>query len=88
MGPTRAPAKPVAVADLARAWMRGAHAAGMPVVGKHFPGHGKVSADSHLELPVDRRSLQELLIETYRDELDIMKRVDVISNYAVVRGDI
>ena len=55
--------RPVAVADLARAWMRGAHAAGMPVVGKHFPGHGKVRADSHLELPVDRRTLQELLIE-------------------------
>ena len=32
--------------------------------------------------------LQELLIETYRDELDVMKRVDAISNNAMVRGDI
>ena len=32
--------------------------------------------------------LQELLIETYRDELNVMRRVDVISNYAMVRGDI
>lgn len=36
----------------------------------------------------DNVLLQELLIETYRDELDVMKRVDVISNYAMVRGDI
>ncbi len=55
--------RPAVVADLAQAWMRGSHAAGMPVVGKHFPGHGKVRSDSHLELPVDRRPLQELLIE-------------------------
>lgn len=55
--------RPAVVADLAQSWMRGAHAAGMPAVGKHFPGHGKVVADSHLELPVDKRSLPELLIE-------------------------
>lgn len=55
--------RPVVVADLARAWMRGSHAAGMPAVGKHFPGHGKVRADSHLELPVDRRDLSALLID-------------------------
>ncbi len=36
----------------------------------------------------DNVLLQELLIETYRDELNVMKRVDVISNYAMVRGDI
>ena len=36
----------------------------------------------------DNVLLQELLIETYRDELDVMKRVDAISNNAMVRGDI
>lgn len=48
------------VADLAGAWMRGTHAAGMAAVGKHFPGHGGVRADSHLEMPVDSRPLAEL----------------------------
>ena len=31
----------------------------MPVL-KHFPGHGSVTTDSHLGLPVQRRSLAEL----------------------------
>jgi len=43
------------VAALGKAWMLGAREAGMISVGKHFPGHGAVSADSHLELPVDDR---------------------------------
>mgnify|MGYP001344091183 CR=1 FL=1 len=34
---------------------------GMPAVVKHFPGHGRVRADSHLELPVDQRSLSEVM---------------------------
>lgn len=53
-------AQPEVVARLAQAWVRGMHAAGMAAVGKHFPGHGTVEADSHHELPVDRRALQTL----------------------------
>lgn len=46
---------PDAVAALALAWSGGMHKAGMAAVAKHFPGHGYVTADSHLELPVDHR---------------------------------
>ena len=53
-------AGPEAVSSLARAWINGMARAGMAAVGKHFPGHGKVSADSHVELPVDTRSGEEL----------------------------
>lgn len=52
--------EPEAVADLAHAYASGMQKAGMEAVGKHFPGHGGIAADSHLELPVDPRSWDEL----------------------------
>jgi beta-N-acetylhexosaminidase len=51
---------PEVVADLAHAYMSGMQKAGMEAVGKHFPGHGGIAADSHLELPVDPRPYDEL----------------------------
>ena len=51
---------PNAVAHLAAALYRGLHAAGMAAVGKHFPGHGFIAADSHTEMPVDPRPLAEI----------------------------
>ena len=54
-------ARPDVVATLGYATMRGMRRAGMPAVGKHFPGHGGVTEDSHLALPVDHRELEVLL---------------------------
>jgi beta-N-acetylhexosaminidase len=48
------------VAVLARTFMTGMNSAGMCAVGKHFPGHGSVEGDSHLELPVDDRDLDTI----------------------------
>ncbi|MEC8907594.1 MAG: beta-N-acetylhexosaminidase [Pseudomonadota bacterium] len=52
------------VTSLARAWCEGLSSAGMMSVGKHFPGHGAVEADSHLELPVDPRDAEALEAES------------------------
>lgn len=51
---------PQIVAELASAYVLGMHKAGMIAVAKHFPGHGYVVADSHLELPVDARTRSDL----------------------------
>ena len=51
---------PESVIDLARSYVRGMHEAGMAATGKHFPGHGSVIADSHLDLPVDERRYQDI----------------------------
>ena len=53
--------KPDVVSDLASAYARGMREGGMASVAKHFPGHGAVVADSHEQLPVDRRSFGDLL---------------------------
>jgi beta-N-acetylhexosaminidase len=51
---------PEAVHFLALSYIEGMHDAGMGCVGKHFPGHGGVGADSHTCLPVDERSMLDL----------------------------
>lgn len=51
---------PQRAAVLAGAFIRGMQAAGMAATGKHFPGHGWAEADSHVAIPVDERSLDEI----------------------------
>lgn len=65
---------PQAVTDLAHALALGLHEAGVSAVGKHFPGHGFVAADSHLAIPVDERSLSDL---EFADLLPFRQMVDM-----------
>jgi beta-N-acetylhexosaminidase len=51
---------PEAVVQLAGGFIAGMRDAGMGCCGKHFPGHGWASADSHVAIPVDERTLGEL----------------------------
>ena len=63
---------PGVIGHLANAWIRGMHEAGMQAVGKHFPGHGSVSGDSHHMLPIDQRALHEI------ESLDLLPFQDVM----------
>ncbi len=53
-------ANPNTVAALAGAFSRGMAKAGLRAVGKHYPGHGSVAADSHHAIPIDERSLDSI----------------------------
>jgi len=52
---------PIAVGALAAALIQGLADGGMAAVGKHFPGHGFVAADSHVAVPLDERPLGDIL---------------------------
>ena len=54
---------PRVVSLLAKSLMHGLLQAGMANCGKHFPGHGFVKADSHVDIPVDKRSLKAILAD-------------------------
>ncbi len=54
---------PRIVSMLAKSLMHGLLQAGMANCGKHFPGHGYVKADSHTDIPIDRRSLKAILAD-------------------------
>lgn len=51
---------PYVVASLGRAYITGQQAAGVVAVAKHFPGHGGVAVDSHLDLPQFAQTLEGL----------------------------
>ena len=59
-------------------YIDGMHEAGMKSTGKHFPGHGSVVEDSHVELPVDERELDELLNEDLKPYIKLNDKLDVI----------
>ena len=52
--------RPEIVCLAAGAFIQGMREAGMSSVGKHFPGHGGVIGDSHLEAPIDTRVLKRI----------------------------
>ncbi len=54
---------PRVVTLLAKSLMHGLSLSGMANCGKHFPGHGFVKADSHTDIPVDKRGLNAILAD-------------------------
>ncbi|MGA7633093.1 MAG: glycoside hydrolase family 3 N-terminal domain-containing protein [Terriglobales bacterium] len=64
---------PTQVGDFVAAYIRGAHAGGMLVTAKHFPGHGDTATDSHLgfaRVTGDRARLDEVELPPFRRAIE------------------
>ena len=62
-----------AINELAFSLMQGLKKGGMQAVGKHFPGHGFVVADSHVSIPVDEREFDKIAqndMQPFRQMID------------------
>jgi beta-N-acetylhexosaminidase len=54
------------------------HQLKMPVTGKHFPGHGWVTLDSHFHLPVDERSFEVISQHDLQPFALLSKKLDAV----------
>ena len=69
---------PELAARAAEVFIEGMHEAGMSATGKHFPGHGGVLADSHLETPFDDRVMDELRCRDLVPFVGLSKVLDAV----------
>ena len=68
------------VVALGQSFIEGMGQAGMASTGKHFPGHGSVVADSHVAIPVDKRSGDDIsaLDQKVFNQLISAKKIDAL----------
>jgi beta-N-acetylhexosaminidase len=66
------------VIKFASSYIDGMHEAGMCSIAKHFPGHGGVIEDSHISLPKDIRSLDELFSSDLKPYLELVNKIDAV----------
>ena len=66
------------VIKFAENYIEGMHQAGMKATAKHFPGHGGGDEDSHMVLPEDKRSLEELMLSDIKPYLKLSEKIDAV----------
>jgi beta-N-acetylhexosaminidase len=65
---------PGIVVTLAHAYLEGMQDAGMSAILKHFPGHGTVKLDTHVDFAIDERHLQQL------EKMDLLPFQELLSH--------
>lgn len=69
---------PLIVSELAGSFIDGFHDYDMIACGKHFPGHGYVTPDSHVADPVDDRPLSEIYENDLIPYIKLCDKLDAI----------
>lgn len=69
---------PAIVARAGGAFARGLRSAGVKTTGKHFPGHGRTTVDSHETLPTITASLSQLLRRDVRPFKETLPALDSV----------
>jgi beta-N-acetylhexosaminidase len=67
---------PAVVTRLARVYLAGMHDSGMKTTGKHFPGHGSIVADSHVDDVCDSRTFDEISDSDLQPFLELAPELD------------
>jgi beta-N-acetylhexosaminidase len=76
---------PALVSEMARAYVRGAHAGGMLATAKHFPGHGDTAVDTHIDLPtIDQPRSRLDAVELPPFKAAIAEGVDAVMSSHIV----
>ena len=79
---------PNVVTALGHAMITALHDAGMPAVGKHFPGHGGVALDSHQTLPIDNRCFDDLWHNDIQPFKQLVHELDAIMPAHVIYSQV
>jgi beta-N-acetylhexosaminidase len=79
---------PAVVTALGRAYLGGMHDSGMATTGKHFPGHGSVVADSHVDDVIDGRPLANIIESDVVPFRDLAEELDALMIAHVVYPEI
>jgi beta-N-acetylhexosaminidase len=69
---------PEAVKDLGRYYLAGMHDAGMKTTGKHFPGHGSILADSHVDDVIDSREYSDIEDNDLQPFVELQPELDAL----------
>lgn len=73
---------------LSAAFIEGMHEAGMVATAKHYPGHGGVKADSHVAIPVDERSFEQIEREDLRPFKALSSQYDAVMPAHVIYSSV
>jgi beta-N-acetylhexosaminidase len=66
------------VIELGREFIKGMNDFGMAATAKHFPGHGSVEADSHVDIPVDDRPREQIISQDMRVFAELVEHYQAV----------